>query len=199
TGSDDRMTRLWDVKSRKLIGVPLQQDGEVWGVEVSSDGRFLMTRCWDDAVRLWQMPSGNARSVLAHEHWVAAVAFSPDGKRFLTGTGDLEPASGALRLWQTATGQPLGQVISLPAPVPTVAFDREGTRLLSGCGNPFWGSGDARVWNATTGNPQGQPLLHGAIVMAVAFSPDGTKILSGSRDKFARLWEAASGKEVGSL
>ena len=35
-----------------------------------------------------------------HEHWVAAIAFSPDGKTLATGAND-----GYLRLWDSATGR----------------------------------------------------------------------------------------------
>jgi dipeptidyl aminopeptidase/acylaminoacyl peptidase len=39
-------------------------------------------------------------------------------------------------------------------------------------------------------------MTHGSIVLAVAFSPDGRYVVSGSWDDTARVWEAASGREV---
>jgi WD40 repeat protein len=42
-------------------------------------------------------------------------------------------------------------------------------------------------------------LLHGDAVWAVAYSPDGRSALTGSLDKTARLWDAASGKEIAAL
>jgi WD40 repeat protein len=33
-------------------------------------------------------------------------------------------------------------------------------------------------------------------VVSVAFSPDGARVLTGSRDETARLWDAATSKEI---
>jgi WD40 repeat protein len=40
-------------------------------------------------------------------------------------------------------------------------------------------------------------MRHEGKVWAVAFSPDGTRIVTGSVDGTARLWDAASGKAIG--
>ena len=34
------------------------------------------------------------------------------------------------------------------------------------------------------------------MIYSVAFSPDGARVLTGSRDRTARLWEAATGVEI---
>ena len=40
---------------------------------------------------------------------------------------------------------------------------------------------------------------HDDDVSSAAFSPDGTRVVTTSRDKTARLWDAATGKEIAVL
>jgi hypothetical protein len=37
----------------------------------------------------------------------------------------------------------------------------------------------------------------GSVVLSIAFSPDGKRIVSGSEDKTIRLWDAATGSQIG--
>ena len=118
---------------------------------------------------------------------VMSVAFSPDGKTILTGSMD-ETA----RLWDVATGRPIGQPLVHSAWVTSVAFGPDGKAILTGCYD-----NTARLWDAATGRPIGQPLAHSDMVHAVAFSPDGKTILTGCYDGTARLWDAAAGRPIG--
>ena len=42
-------------------------------------------------------------------------------------------------------------------------------------------------------------LGHSKAIGSVAFSPDGKQVLTGGSDGIARLWDAASGKEIRAL
>ena len=104
---------------------------------------------------------------------VYAVAFSPDGKTILTGSLD-----NTARLWDAATGRPLGQPIVHSSAVMSVAFSPDGKTILTGSYDKT-----ARLWDAATGRPLGQPMVHSGRVTSVAFSPDGKTILTGSNDR----------------
>jgi eukaryotic-like serine/threonine-protein kinase len=125
--------------------------------------------------------------VCSHNGGVAAVAFCPDGKTVLTGSYDH-----TARLWETATGKPVGPPLQHQGPVVTVAFSNDGKTVLTGSDD-----NTARLWETATGKPLGPPLQHQGWVRAVAFSNDGKTVLTGSRDKTARLWEVATGKPLG--
>jgi tetratricopeptide (TPR) repeat protein len=66
------------------------------------------------------------------------VAFSPDGKIVLTGSFD-----NTARLWDVATGRPLGPPMEHSGPVESVAFSPDGRSVLSGS------SDAARLWDVT--------------------------------------------------
>jgi WD40 repeat protein/tRNA A-37 threonylcarbamoyl transferase component Bud32 len=195
TGSTDRTVRLWETATGKPFGPPLPNKGVVRCVAFTQDGRWLLTGN-DVDTRLWEAALEKTTDlVLSHQQWVAAVAFSRDGKILTgTGTGDLFTLKGEARLWDAATHKLLGPAIEHSLPVVTVAFSPDGKSFVTGSGHPLFGPGEARLWEVATRMPLGEPLKHGGAVLGVAFSPNGKTFLTGSRDKTAKLWEAATGK-----
>jgi WD40 repeat protein/serine/threonine protein kinase/tetratricopeptide (TPR) repeat protein len=127
------------------------------------------------------------RALLSHQYYTHPAVFSPDGKTLLTASLDR-----TARLWDSATGRPLGQPLKHENSIRAVAFSPNGKWVLTGGLDKT-----ARLWDAATGQPVGQPLEHPDPVLAVAFSPDGQTLLTGCQDKSARLWEAQTGKPIG--
>jgi WD40 repeat protein len=99
SGGADRKARIWDVKSgRQLHELSASVDG-VTSVAFSLNGTRLATansgnqlyKNWnrESRIRLWDVTLGlELLSFVAHPNAVYDVAFSPDGLRFATGSGD---------------------------------------------------------------------------------------------------------------
>ena len=164
--------------------------GLLWMIESWRSAIEAGDPAWQHAARAnlaaWQPHHARLKVVLSHESPVDAAAFSPDGKTVLTG-GDDRTA----RLWDTATGKPIGSPLNHPG-VWTVAYGPDGKTVLTGGGD-----GTAQWWNSATGRPLGKPIRHRLKVRSVAFSPDGRTVLTGSEDKTARLWDAVTNQPIG--
>jgi len=132
-------------------------------------------------------------SRLDHDGPVWAVAFSPDGTRVATGSGDtMGRGNGSARVFDAATGAEISR-LDHGGDVRAVAFSPDGTRVATGSED-----NSARVFDAASGAEISR-LNHRLAVTAVAFSPDGTRVATGSEDYSARVFDAASGAEISRL
>jgi WD40 repeat protein/tetratricopeptide (TPR) repeat protein/tRNA A-37 threonylcarbamoyl transferase component Bud32 len=165
--------------------------GLLWMVQALRDATNSGDSAWQHAalanLAAWRPHLPPLQAVFSHENRVRAVAFSPDGKTILTGSQD-----NTARLWDAASGQPVGQPMRHQFGIPSVAFSPDGRRVLTGSDDKT-----VRLWDAATGQSIGRPLQHQDAVSAVAFSPDGKTALTGSSDKTARLWDVATSKPIG--
>ncbi len=73
---------------------------------LSPDGKTIVTGSYDKTARGCGMPppAGHSAHPWSIRASVMSVAFSPDGKTVLTGSDDK-----TARLWDAATGQPVGR------------------------------------------------------------------------------------------
>jgi WD40 repeat protein len=173
-----------------LIGLDALPDEKSLGIRarlMPVEGSALVAL--DGAWRKWSSHWAERANLVGHTGSVTAVAFSPDGKRVVTGSYD-ETA----RLWDAATGAAIATLAGHSAYVTAVAFSPDGKRVLTGSYDKT-----ARLWDAATGAVVATVTGHAGPVRAVAFSPDGKRVLTGSEDKRAMLWDAATGAAVATL
>jgi WD40 repeat protein/serine/threonine protein kinase len=148
---------------------------------------------------------GGIFTLYGHKSPVTSVAFSPDGTRIVTGSGDqIEPFEA--KVWDARTGMLLFDLKGLPQSVPganipfvCVAFSADSKRIVTAAGD-----NTARVWDAKTGALQLE--LKGqegdqteGYVNCAALSPDGTRIVTGGHGNLVPVWDASTGKAIDEL
>jgi WD40 repeat protein len=133
---------------------------------------------------------------LEHNDWVNAMAFSPDGTRLATASGN------TTYVWDAETGSQL-QRLEHDSYVFVVAFSPDGKTLAMGSNDTT-----ARLWDVQTGKELHR-LQHDVVdyfgsssnglVYIIAFSPDSKTLAIGSDDNTARLWDVQTGKQLQKL
>jgi len=122
------------------------------------------------------------------EQPIEAVAFSRDGKRFVTGGW-----GGIARVWDVESGKQVATITTEGDYLFAVAFSPDGRHIATGSDSrPNY----VEIWDAATGASVMKIKGHENTVLSVEYSPSGKYLLSGSYDETARLWYAATGREI---
>jgi WD40 repeat protein len=167
----DNMVRLWTSDSLKELRRFKGHTNSARGLAFSPDGKLVLSASLDSTVRLWDLDSGKQLRSLRLPSGSAALALSPDGKKFAAGTG-LRP--GVLSLWDLEAGKELRVFKGHTLGIRGVAFSPDGKRILTGSIDRT-----VRLWDTETGK-QLCVLRHPTGVSSVAFFPDGRHVLTGS-------------------
>lgn len=135
-------------------------------------------------VALQQRP--RPAQVWFHDARIQHAEFSPDGRFAVTASYD-----GTARVWNVATGEPVGPALKHRGKVRRARLSPDGQRVVTA----GLDSTEARVWDSV-GRQILPPLQHMDYLMDAAFSPDGSRIVTASGDRTARVWDAATGKPL---
>jgi WD40 repeat protein/tetratricopeptide (TPR) repeat protein len=166
-------------------------------VQLSSDGKRVLTAGANGAVEVWESATGKrVGEVLAHEEPVTQAALSPDGKRVLSAANDM-----TLHLWDIEMSKELISALQLTGPVAGLAFSADGKRFLTVTDKAPMGATEVElhVNDAETGAAVREGALGSEISpRGAVFSPDGRSVLTVCQDRCARIWDIATGKQISS-
>jgi WD40 repeat protein len=158
----------------------LPSRGPVTAVDITRNGRRVVTASRDGTARVFDPRTGREVRVFRPRKPVDAVSISPDGG--LVATGDGRQA----QVWKTAEGERLASLLH-GGVVTDVQFSRDGRRLVTASAD-----GTARVWEPRTGR-QLLTLDHPGRVVSAAFDGSGGRVLTVASDRYVRVFDATTG------
>ncbi|BEL04872.1 hypothetical protein Q0Z83_030630 [Actinoplanes sichuanensis] len=173
---------LHDVVARPLAQILTDDAGDVSAVAYSPDGMHLAGTDSDTRVRVWNLRTGESRSLTGHTDDVTTIAYNPGGTHLAAAGKDT-----TIRIWELGTGR--SRTLSgHTRAVTAIAYSPDGTRLASASEDGTILVRDLRTGKIRTFSE------HTRAVTAIAYNPDGTHLAGASEDQTIRIWDPATGE-----
>ena len=178
-GSDPESLLNTVIDTRRLSRV-ITVPTNVTNVDVSPDGRQMVSSGDDGLIRRWDPESGKPiGDPLTGQIGKAGAKYVKDGQWIASASADW-----TVRVWDAKTGATVHVLAGPHDEVKSAAVSRDGTLLATGNAD-----GTIVLRDVATGKQMGEPIRgHGAWLLAMTFSPDGTRLLTGDRDGALQLW-----------
>ncbi len=187
--------RIYDAATGKELH-KLPHEGEILRAEFSPDGRWVLTSAnpshWPSkGIRMWDAESGTVLLAIETNGSQDVACFAPDGKTIVVFGG-----YPGIRVYDAASGKELASYHGSDVwgwehrRAGLSPFSPDGKTLLASRGNSLC------ILDVRTGKqivPFGSEL---GTVRSALFSADGRFVVTASDDQTARVWDAATGKEV---
>lgn len=159
-----------------------QQDGQLYALAWSPDGRYLASAGSSATIEVWDtMTNQVVATCTGHTQSIFGLAWSPDGRRIVSASQDH-----TAQVWNPLTGTPLVSFTGHVDTVWVVEWSPNGRSIASGSVD-----GTVQIWNPNSA-ARTQIYTASSAVRALAWSPDGRSLASGGDNAIVQVWQVAT-------
>jgi WD40 repeat protein len=139
----------WEVSTGLRRPAPSGVPADVYAVTYHPDGTMLASGGVDGVLYIGNVGGGSDFALSGHSDAITAIAFSPDGRRVVSGSKDHN-----ITVWDAQTGSVVYDLSGHADTIASLVFSPNSDRLLSASVD-----GDLRLWDMTTGKLLNVTLL----------------------------------------
>ena len=208
-GSEDCLTRIWDLDTRRIVHSISCHKQEVYAVEYTPDGRYVVTGSGDRTIKIVDIKQGEPVATLdafpmlsSHEFkefGITSIAVSSDGSLIAPGCVDK-----IIRIWQFSTKKLICSLEGHVNPIYSLSFSPDSRYIASGSLDKtiiLWERQFGEDNSITSAESQvacisfkikNEILCHNHYVLCVTFTADSKYIVSCSKDNTIHVWNVAA-------
>jgi WD40 repeat protein len=192
---------MWDIRTGENVFTFDKHTPGPGAISFNPDGTVLATGGCQSAIHLWSVQTMQIERVLPGLSSIRDIDFSSDGHLVaaagILSQGSIEEAK--IQWWDVASGAPLYEWQTASAGktwMVSASFSPDGKTFAS---FSIWDN-ILRVWDTAT-----QQLRYSIIFVddqserGMAFSPDSQTIAIATSNRFIKLWDVYSGKQINSF
>ncbi|MER9139784.1 caspase family protein [Mesorhizobium sp. M0830] len=198
-GGADGVVYLWRFDDKSVTGWSLDKklDADSWHIDklaFAAGGTRLAATTTDNGIRLWDVVNGEEIALPdvaepLRDISVMALAVSPDGALFATGSKD-----GQVQLWRATDGTLARAMPTQDFFIGSLTFAKD-ARLIASCGYRCADTHRSIVWNTDTGEKVLDYTGHDGTVYASGANADGSLVATAGGTRHAiQVWDPANGE-----
>ncbi|MBE9013667.1 WD40 repeat domain-containing protein [Pseudanabaenaceae cyanobacterium LEGE 13415] len=119
SGGADKLIKLWDSQSGRLIRAYAGHDHGLRSIALSPDSATVVSGS-DQRIKIWDTFSGELRhSFFGHCDWVRGLAITADGQFLISG------GAAKIKIWDLETGRKLSSIEAHEGAIQSIALNKD--------------------------------------------------------------------------